>query len=473
VFWHEFNEVQSKVIGCRGVHPNPYAYGRYDYGPPPSITSMYAPRDSGSMYPPRDGSESYFASHPSTVAFMQQRDNGHSHGHHHPATAVPPHLSAAYQMGDITLPHPAVPRATATAFRQHTSMSSGLGRTLSHPIPEKYSNNQTSSERLSFPATSATSGNPDSGSIKRNRITSNDNRSAAFVELVVPDQPANAIALLPPLTETSAFRHISKNHEEVTAQRRRRQKSQKMVSGKPVLASSENGILASQPPVSLVDNDSDLYHLRQVAPCSCKWTRSSYEQVLAQADALVLSTIFQGKSVPTTQETSSSQPTPAAFLATCFATPADDSAVSFALKLEQQERAPEVVAEFISATLTLLKHELSSLKSAITGYSKSTENFHQKFENDLNQASNLLSTQTPIPEEYFVRMQPEANASGGEATGREQKKVFWDVFHQKMSDIVVAKNSLDVVVDGTIERASLIISMDANAKRVFSQFFQA
>jgi hypothetical protein len=428
---------------------------------------MYAPRDNGSMYSPRhNASDPYFASHPGAVAFMQPSDNDHSHGHHHPAAVVP--RAAAYLMGDNAHPmhqhhHPAVPRATATAFRQHSSLSSGLGRTMPHPVPDRHSDNPTSTARPAVPATSAALGNADRGSIKRNRITSNDNSTAAFVELVVPDQPANAIALLPPLTETSAFRHISKNHEEVTFQRRRRHKSEKMVSGKPILASSENGNLLSQPAVSLVANDSDLYHLRHVAPCSCKWTRSSYEQVLAQADALVLTTISQGKSAPRSHEDGFMQPSSADHPASCLAPPAVDSAVSFALKLEEKERPPEVVAEFISATLTLLRHEMRSLNTAIGDYNKATENFHEKFENQLTQAANILNLPTPIPEEYFSRvqpeanasagLQPEANASAGEAVGKEEKKAFWDAFHQKMSSIVLAKNGLDVVADGAIQCA--------------------
>jgi len=411
------------------------------------------------MYSAPIASDPYFASHPGAVAFVQPSDNDRSHGLHHPATVVPRAAAAAYQMGGNTHSmhqhyHPAIPRPTATAFRQHSSLSSGLGRTLTHPIPDGHSDNLTSAARPAVPATSAAVGNSDRGSIKRNRNTSNDNQSAAFVELVVPDQPANAIALLPPLTETSAFRHISKNHEEVTFQRRKRQKSEKMVSGKPMLAASENANLLSQPAVSLVASDSDLYHLRQVAPCSCKWTRSSYEQVLSQADALVLSTISQGKSVSRIHEDSFTQPSSADHTISCMAPPAADSAVSFAVKLEENERPPEVVAEFISAVLTLLKHEMRSLNTAISDYNTSTEKFHEKFENQLTQAANLLNLPTPIPEEYYSRVQPEANASGGEATvAREEKKMFWDAFHQRMSSIVLAKNGLDVVADGAIQMA--------------------
>ena len=129
----------------------PHSFGRYDYGPPPSITSMYAPRDNGSMYSPRhNASDPYFASHPGAVAFMQPSDNDHSHGHHHPAAVVP--RAAAYLMGDNAHPmhqhhHPAVPRATATAFRQHSSLSSGLGRTMPHPVPDRHSDNPTSTAR--------------------------------------------------------------------------------------------------------------------------------------------------------------------------------------------------------------------------------------------------------------------------------------------------------------------------------------
>jgi hypothetical protein len=405
---------------------HPYAFGRYgyDYGPPPSVTSMYSPRD---------GDDPYSASHPGMpvpLAFMhhasasQLRDTDHLFGRHHPAAPVPRVSSAA-------------------GFRQQSSLGSIAGNAFSNPIPDVPSHQETSSGRRSSAAAAAAS---ERGSLRRHRISS-DGKIAQFVEVSVPNQPANAIALLPPLTETSAFRHISKNHDEVTAQRRRRHKLDKLVSGKPVPANSENGSMLSQPPVSLARNDSDVYDLRQIAPCTCKWTRSSYEQVLAQADSLFLSTIAQGRSAAGTQG-DLAEPASAAPLIACLSEPASDSAVSFALKLQRELRSPEAVEEFISATLTLLKREMGSLNRDITSYSKASEKFHETFESNFKQAVNALNARAPIPEEFFSRILLDPNADSGDAAGRENKKVLWESFHQKMSDIVVAKNGLDVVTDG-------------------------
>jgi hypothetical protein len=350
--------------------------------------------------------------------------------------------------------HPAapVPRVNAAAFRQHGSIRSNPAK-VSNPIPDCPNDRGPAVDHRSG---AAAAGASDRGSLKRSNRANHDGRPAPFVELAVPDQPANAIALLPPLTETSAFRHISKSHDEVTAQRRRRQKLDKLVSGKPVLATSENDNMLSLPPVSLVSTDSDLYDLRQIAPCSCKWTRSSYEQVLAQADALMLSTIAQGKSSSGSQDYSTlTEPQSSAPLASCLSEPAADSAVSFAVKLQQQDRSPEVVKEFISATLTLLKREMSSLNQVMACYGQSSENFHQQFDAEWNKAASVLSARTPIPEEFFTRIQSEANAGAGEAAARDHKKFLWELFHQKMSDIVIAKNGLDVVMDGTVESCEL------------------
>jgi hypothetical protein len=405
---------------------HPYAFGRYDYGVPPSITSMYAPRDVG---------DPYFVPHSSMpgphpfahqARASQMEDSEYLIGHQHPAAPIP--------------------RVSAAAFRQHSSVRTSPAK-VSNPIPD-LSNDQSSTN--DHRQVAAVAGNADRSSLKRNSRMAHDGRAAPFVELAVPDQPANAIALLPPLTETSAFRHISKSHEEVTAQRRRRHKLEKLVSGKPVLATSENGNMLSLPSVSLVNSESDLYNLRQLAPCSCKWTRSSYEQVLAQADALMLTTIVQGKSYPCTQVDGTELPSSAS-LASCLSEPAADSAVSFALNLQQQDRAPEVVKEFISTTLMLLKRELGSLNQAISSYSQSSECFHQSFENQWKKALNDLNARTPIPEEFFARLHPEANASTGEAVARDHSKVLWELFHQRMSDIVVAKNGLDVVMEGTFQ----------------------
>jgi hypothetical protein len=410
---------------------HPYAFGRYgyDYGPPPSITSMYSPRD---------GEDPYSASHPGMpvpVAFV----------HHAPAS----------QMRDTNVflgnQHPAapVPRVSSAAFRQQSSLGLGTASNFANPIPDIPDDRETLIGRRSGGASAAELA--ERGGLRRSRIYSqSDSRVSQFVEVAVPNQPASAIALLPPLTETSAFRHISKNHDEITAQRRRRHKLDKLASGKPVSSTSESGSMLSQPPVSLVNNDSDVYDLRQVAPCSCKWTRSSYEQVLAQADALLLSTIAQGKSssgaLGDLTETATECSAP---LTSCFAEPASDSAVSFALKLQQEGRSPQVVSEFITATLTLLKRELSSMNEAAISYSKSSEKFHQMFDSEWKQAVSVLNARTPIPEEFFSRILADTHANSGEVAGRENKKVLWEMFHQKMSDIVVAKNGLDVVVEGT------------------------
>lgn len=417
------------VCFFRPMH-HPYAFGRYgyEYGPPPSITSMYSPRD---------GEDPYSTSHPGMpvpVAFV----------HHAPAS----------QMRDANLfhgnqrPTAPVPRVSSAAFRQQSSLGLSTASNHANPIPDMPNDHEALIGRRSDGASAAELA--ERGSLRRNRISS-DSRSSQFLEVAVPNQPASAIALLPPLTETSAFRHISKNHDEITAQRRRRHKLDKLASGKPVSATSENGSMLSQPPVSLVNNDSDVYDLRQVAPCSCKWTRSSYEQVLAQADALLLSTIAQGKSASGAQGDLTESATvcgSAAPLTSCFAEPASDSAVSFALKLQEEGRSPQVVAEFIAATLTLLKRELSSLNHATISYSKSSEKFHQIFDSEWKQAVSVLNARAPIPEEFFSRIAADTHANSGEVAGRENKKVLWDLFHQKMNDIVVAKNGLDVVVEG-------------------------
>lgn len=411
----------------RPMH-HPYSFGRYDYGVPPSITSMYAPRDVGDPYfVPHSGMPGphQFGHH---AHASQMEDGDYMVGHHHPAKAAP------------------VPRVNAAAFRQHGSIRANPAK-VSNPIPDLPKDHGPTTDHRRV--TSVT-GNSDRNILKRNTRTALDGRAAPFVELAVPDQPANAIALLPPLTETSAFRHISKTQDEVTAQRRRRHKLDKLVSGKPVLAASEHSNMLSLPPVSLVNSNSDLYDLRQVAPCSCKWTRSSYEQVLAQADALMLTTIVQGKSYPDTQ-VDVTEPPSSASLASCLSEPAGDSAVAFALKLQQQQRAPEVVKEFISATLMLLKREMGSLNQAISNYSQSSQTFHQTFENEWQKAVNDLSARTPIPEEFFSRIQPEANSSAGESAAKDHTKALWELFHQRMSDIVVAKNGLDVVMEGTFE----------------------
>jgi hypothetical protein len=424
---------------------HPYAFGRYgyDYGPPPSVTSMFSPHD---------GDDPYSASHPGMpvpLAFMhhaptsQVRDSDQVFGRHHPAAPVPRVPSSA-------------------GFRQQSSLGSIAGKAFSNPIPDVPSHPETLSSRRS---TATVPGASERGSLKRNRISS-DGRSAQFVEVTVPNQPANAIALLPPLTETSAFRHISKNHDEVTAQRRRRHKLDKLVSGKPVSATSENGSMLSQPPVSLASNDSDVYDLRQIAPCTCKWTRSSYEQVLAQADSLLLSTIAQGKSFTGTQD-DLTEPAPPAPLVACLSEPASDSAVSFALRLQREMRSPEAVQEFISATLTLLKREMGSLNRDIASYSKASEKFHETFESDFKQAVSALNACAPIPEEFFSRILLDPNANSGEAAGRENKKVLWELFHQKMSDIVVAKNGLDIVTDGN---PSVFAVFDVEAARFFALF---
>lgn len=403
---------------------HPYPFGRYDYGP---SSSMYAPADGDPYYAPHPGM-------PAPLAFMP----------HAPSPQMPQH-DQHFGHHQQAVP---VSRLNSAAFRQRSSLSQGLGSAneFSNPIPDEPSAHETSTARR---IGSTNPGTSERGSLKRNR-SNNDSRNAAFVELRVPDQPASAIALLPPLTETSAFRHISKSHHEVTAQRRRRHKLDKLVSGKPVLASSENGSLLSQPPVSLVDNDSDLMALRQLAPCSCKWTRSSYEQVLAQADALMLSTLAQGKSTPGSQGDLIETVAAAMPLASCFSEPAADSAVAFAYKLQEQERDPEVVQEFISATVTLLNRELGSLRQAIIVYNKSSEKFHQTFEREWMQTMSTLNSRVPIPEEFFTRIQPEANADPTDAAGRDNRKALWENFHHKMSEIVVAKNGLDVVMDGTI-----------------------
>ncbi len=400
---------------------HPYPFGHYGYGP------------SSSMFAPADGGDPYYVPHPGMpahLAFMQ----------HMPSPQVP------LQQHQPSVP---VSRLNSAAFRQRSSLNSGLGsadeNAFSNPIPDGPSvDEELSTPRRSGATHASTS---ERGNLKRTRIA-NDSRDAAFIELRVPDQPANAIALLPPLTETSAFRHISKSHDEVTAQRRRRHKLDKLVSGKPVLPSSESGSLLSQPPVSLVDNDSDLMALRLLAPCSCKWTRSSYEQVLAQADTLLLSTLTQGKSGVGSQG-ELLEPVPAAPLAACLSEPAPDSAVAFALKLQEEGREPEVVEEFIAATATLLNREFSSLRQAISSYSKSSDRFNQTFEREWKQAMILLNSRVPIPDEFSTRLQPDASADAADAAGRDNKKALWELFHHKMSEIVVAKNGLDVVTDGT------------------------
>jgi hypothetical protein len=409
------------------VHP--YAFGRYgyEYGPP-------APPSMASMYSPRDGNDPYSSSHPGMpvpLSFMnrdaQIRDSDPFLGHYHPAAPVP--------------------RVSAAAFRQQGFLSSSAANTFSNPIPDVPNDFETSSGRRSGAAAARTS---ERNTLRRNRISS-DGKSSMYVEVAVPNQPANAIALLPPLTESSAFRHISKNHDEVTAQRRRRHKLDKLVSGKPVSATSENGSMMSQPPVALVNNDSDVHDLRQIAPCLCKWTRSSYEQVLAQADALLLSTIAQGKSA-TGNQGDFTESASAAPLTICVSEPASDSATAFALKLQEENRSPQMVEEFISATLTLLRRELGSLNMDILSYSKASERFHQTFESDWKHAVSALNARAPIPEEFFSRILPDSNANTEESAGRENKKVLWELFHQKMSDIVVAKNGLDVVVDGMVSQ---------------------
>jgi hypothetical protein len=118
------------------------------------------------------------------------------------------------------------------------------------------------------------------------------------------------------------------------------------------------------------------------------------------------------------------------------------------LKLQEEGRSPQVVAEFITATLTLLKRELSSLNHATISYSKSSEKFHQVFDSEWKQAVSVLNARAPIPEEFFSRIAADTHANSGEVAGRENKKVLWELFHQKMNDIVVAKNGLDVVVEG-------------------------
>jgi hypothetical protein len=406
---------------------HPYAFGRYDYGPPPSVTAMYTPQDC---------SDPYLVSHPAfhaPLAYMQQ---------------VPPsHLGEVDIHASNRRLAPQAHHFNSASVRQHSSVAPDSAKNNSNPVPlpDVTHTPEASGCRQSSAIASGR------GSLKRIRMSGSDGRGSQFVEMNVPNQPANAIALLPPLTETSAFRHISKNHDEVTALRRRRHKLDKLVTGKPVVAAAEKANMLSQPPVALVNDGSDLHHMQQLAPCSCKWTRSSYEQVLAQADALVLSSIVEGKSKCGNQLDSTDASM--APLIKYFAEPAADSAVSFALKLQKQDSSPEVVQEFISAVLSLLQREMHLLNQAMTSCRSSSHNFRVAFENQLKQAMQLINAKTQIPEDFYARIHPDAN-SAGEAAGKDHKKLLWEIFHQKVSDIVVAKNGLDVVADGTLLYAS-------------------